>query len=88
MSKTSQLPDEPEPVEKTVRIEIGEAHEVSVLRVRPGDVVVLRFTEYLSVEFREHIRAQWGKHASGTKCVVLDGGATLDVLRKELACES
>lgn len=58
--------------------------EIRVLRLAPGDVLVLRHEQRLMDKEIDEIRANTAAALDGHKCIVLDGGLTLDaLLRKE-----
>lgn len=60
-----------------------ELPEARILRLEPGDTLVLRYgkllTDMEADEILSRIKADFPDH----RVVVLDGGATLDVLRRE-----
>ena len=54
---------------------------VNALRLEPGDRLVVRFAGKLSRDQAEHIRTVLEQELSGHRCIVLDSGAELDVIR-------
>lgn len=61
-----------------------EIQEVRVLRLQPGDTLVLRIDAALNFAQRERVLEQLKAAApEGVKCLVLDAGLTLEVARAE-----
>ena len=59
-----------------------EGLDVSVLRVQPGDIVVLSVPGCISSHTAERIKAQWESLCPGTRAAVLGDGMKIDgVLR-------
>lgn len=56
---------------------------VRVLRLEPGDTLVLAYPDHLTVEMAEHLKEKLQREFPGHKAIVLDGGASFDVLRAE-----
>lgn len=61
----------------------AEHPEVAVLRVRPGDIIVLRFPRVLSDEEHEHILKQAQATWPDNQVVVLENGVELLLVRKD-----
>jgi hypothetical protein len=62
----------------------AELPEVRILRVQPGDMLVLRHEKMIDAETAAWIRSHMEKQFPDNPCMILDGGITLDaVLRKE-----
>jgi hypothetical protein len=63
---------------------VKEVAEVQVTTLRPTDVVVFRCPQHLSADAHERIRESWRAvfpAGSAPKLVVIDGGASLEVVR-------
>lgn len=61
-----------------------EIQEVRVLRLQPGDTLVLKSDKVLNAAQCENILAEWKRFApEGVKCVVLDSGLGVEVIRAE-----
>ncbi|WP_316234651.1 hypothetical protein [Bradyrhizobium sp. SZCCHNR1020] len=52
------------------------------LDLGPNDIVVLKSKSRLGARQADDIRAVWGKHFPGIKCVVLDDDMDLSVLKQ------
>lgn len=62
--------------------QLPELQAAEVLRLQPGDIVVLRFPRRVPHEMVTRIREDWRKLTKSEHAlVVLDEGATLSVLR-------
>lgn len=57
---------------------------IKVLNLRDSDILVIRYEQELNIKAREDIKQVW-THRVGVKnkIVILDGGATIDVLRPD-----
>lgn len=62
--------------------EIG-VEEVRVVRLQPGDVIVLVTSKRLSLDAAEHMREHAQAFFDGHQVVVLEDGLTLEVLRED-----
>lgn len=61
-----------------------EIQEVRVLRLQPGDTLVLRSDQHLTPEVAARMQEQLKAAApEGVKCVVLDSGLGVEVIRAE-----
>jgi tRNA G37 N-methylase Trm5 len=56
--------------------------ELATIEFRPGDTAVLMFPQRLSMDQVQHISEHWTRTHPGIKCVVLDSGARLGVIRE------
>ncbi len=66
-----------------------ELPEVRILRLQPGDILLLTVDRRISDMEYEEIQARMtGGPFSGHQCAILEGGMTLDILRKEEASPS
>lgn len=54
---------------------------VGVLKLEPGDIVVISYEQLLSSEYAQRLAADIKKSLGDIRCVVLDGGAQLSVYR-------
>lgn len=63
--------------------ELLDTVEVERLALRPGDILVLKCPQHLTIEEFEEISARFKEMFPDTKCMVLDGGADIAVLRAE-----
>lgn len=66
-----------------------ELPSVSILRVQPGDHLIVSFQEPLSEHAVEQIKAKWDELVEGTnlefvKIFLLDCGAKMEVLRAQV----
>lgn len=62
---------------------------VKVLPLRPGDLLIFRSEDRLTFEQTERVRGLLEKNIPGHRVLVLDGGADIEVLRREdAACVS
>lgn len=61
----------------------AELPEVRILRLEPGDVLVLQCEKFLDREEASYITEQVAAYFPGHEAIVLDGGVTLDIARKE-----
>jgi hypothetical protein len=71
-------------------MQLPEIKEALLLRVQPGDAIVLRVERSIDRETADRLRAEWhrmwtGTALAGVPCVLLDGGADLTVVRREAA---
>jgi hypothetical protein len=64
-------------------VELTIVGDLTVLRLRPRDVLVLRLTRGASVESLEVLRRALKERFPDNESVVLSGGATFDVIRPE-----
>lgn len=63
-----------------------EVSEVKVVQLQPGDILVLRVPRELSMESTECITEILERHLpAGVKCMVLDAGADVSVVRPDEA---
>lgn len=62
--------------------EIG-VEEVRVVRLQPGDVIVLATSKRLSMADADDLRDRARAFFDGHRVVVLEDGVTLEVLRKD-----
>jgi hypothetical protein len=60
-----------------------EAEEVRILRLQPGDALVLRFVREISAERARRIKTLMSDQFPGNKILVLSGEVELTVLREE-----
>jgi hypothetical protein len=56
--------------------------ELATIEFRPGDTAVLMFPGKLSMEMIQRIRETFESIRPGIKCLVLDDGARLGVIRE------
>lgn len=61
---------------------VGEIQRIEALHLDPGDVLVIRATQFLSQAQREWIAHRSREIFGDRKVLVLDGGLDLDVVRK------
>jgi hypothetical protein len=62
---------------------------VLTLRVRPGDVLVIHTTDYMSDQGRRNLGHAVERILPGTRVLVMDGGLTVSgVLAKEMSTET
>ena len=61
----------------------AELPEVRILRLQPGDVLVLQCEKFLDREEAHYITQQLAARFPGHEAIVLDGGVTLDIARRE-----
>ena len=54
--------------------------DIRRIQINPGDRLVVRYAGYLTIEAFEQIAAGFEKFAPGTPVLVLEGGATVDVV--------
>lgn len=62
--------------------DITEAHEVRIVRVQPGDTIVLRYPGYLSPQGAANL-TRYAEARFKCPVIVLVEGIEIDVLRKE-----
>lgn len=62
--------------------EIESLPELDVLRLEPGDIVVIQDPEEQRGGRREFLRREWAARFPGHEVIYLDGGKTLGVLRR------
>ena len=60
-----------------------DIEEIRILKVRPGDTLVVRTNSVLSLEQVEKMKSHFQSIAPGTPVVVLDREMSLDILREE-----
>lgn len=63
--------------------ELLDVAEVERLALKPGDVLVLKCPQHLTIEEFEEISARFKEMFPDTKCLVLEGGIDVAVLRAE-----
>ena len=59
-----------------------EIVEIAKLDLAPGDILVVKTDAHLSRDVAESIRAATGRILPETKCIILDGGIDITVLRR------
>jgi len=57
--------------------------DVQILRLQPGDTLVITSPVWLSDQQVDEIKTSLKERFPGHQALLLDGGATLSVLRKE-----
>lgn len=63
--------------------ELLDVTEVERLALKPGDILVLKCPLQLSLEEFEEISARLKEQFPNTKCMILEGGIDVAVLRAE-----
>ena len=61
----------------------AELPEVRILRLQPGDVLVFSCEKFMDDAEVDRIRQQTAARFPGHEAIVLDGGLTLDIARRE-----
>ncbi len=60
---------------------------VKRLNLKPGEVAVLRFPDRLTEYDRQFLQEQWARLGLGSKLLILDLGASLEVLVSEMEAD-
>lgn len=58
-------------------------HAMQVLELKPDDIIVLKTKEYISLEAYINLKNIIKKTAQGHKCIILEAGIDIGVLRKK-----
>lgn len=68
--------------------ENGEELEIRVLELEPRDIIILKYPGVLKAESRDWILKSWNHMGIVNKCVILEEGIEIEVLRPELISDA